>query len=106
VTAAAERLTLSPGHPAELTVKIARNQRFKGRVSLAVLGLPEGVTADAADLAADKVEGKVTLKVEEKAVSGDTEIIVAGQVAGDGVPPAPQVTAPITLVVMAAAKKP
>jgi hypothetical protein len=106
VTAAADRLTLSPGHTAEIMVKIARDERFKGVVSLAVLGLPDGVTADTPSVASDKTEGKVTLKAEERAAPGETEIMVAGQVAVDGIPPAPQVTTPITLAVGPAAKKP
>jgi hypothetical protein len=100
VSALPEKLVLAPGGSAEVTVKIARKPGFTARVPLAVLGLPEGVSAgDDPNIPIDQTEVKITLKAEEKATPGETEIVVTGSAVIDGQRQAPHATVPITLTV-------
>lgn len=59
-------VALGPGKSAELKVKATRRGGFDGPITLQVAGLPEGVTASAAEVKASEGEAKVTLKAQEK----------------------------------------
>lgn len=99
VTATSEKLELLPGKSVEVGVKIERKKGFTGKVPLAVLGLPEGVTADTPEIAENKTEAKIILKAEKKAVPGETEIVITARSAGEEQAPAPHAAAPLTLTI-------
>jgi hypothetical protein len=79
VTAAPERLTLAPGKKVEITVSVARREGFKGKVPLAVLGLPEGIDASTPEIAEDKSEAKITLTASAEAKPGELDLVVVGR---------------------------
>ncbi len=79
VTATPDHVVLAPGKSVEIAVKVERKKGFTGKVPLTVLGVPDGVTVDAPDLAEDKTEGKITLKADENAAPGERDLIVAGR---------------------------
>ena len=106
VTAAPDRLTLSPGKTVEIGVKIERKKGFTGKVPLAVLGLPPGVTAETPDIPENKAEAKITLKAEDKAALGEADLIVVGKAVIDDQHQAPHAALPLTLVVGSPDKKP
>ena len=99
VTATPDKLALSPGQPVTITVKVARKPGFTGKVPLDVLGLPNGVTADTPDIAENQTEAKITLKAEDNAAAGETEIVVVAKSEVDALPPVLHAALPITLVV-------
>ena len=99
VTAAPDALMLSPGKSVEIAVKVERKNGFTGKIPLAVLGLPDGVTADTPEIGENKTEAKITLKAEEKAAPGEREIVVTARSAGEEQAPAPHAAAPITLTI-------
>jgi hypothetical protein len=105
VSATPERLLLAPGQSVEIAVKVERGAGFKGKVPLAVLGLPEGVSADAPDIAEDKAEGKITLKAGGEVKPGELEIVVAGRSVIDDQRQVLHAAPPIVLTVPAAAEK-
>jgi hypothetical protein len=83
VTVPPDKLTLPKGGSVEITVKVERKEGYKGKIPLTVIGLPNGVTATATDLADDKTEGKITLKTDNKASTGENDIVVAANVVID-----------------------
>jgi hypothetical protein len=97
VTTTTDPLTLTPGKSVEIALKVERKNGFKGKIPLAVLGLPDGVTADTPEIAENKTEAKITLKAEEKAAPGEREIVVTARSAGEEQAPAPHAAAPIML---------
>jgi hypothetical protein len=101
VTAPPDPLTLAPGQSVEIAVKVARREGFKGKVPLVVLGLPEGVTANAPEVPEDKDEAKITLKAEGSAKPGETEVIAAGQTRIDDQRQVLHAAAPVLLTVLA-----
>ena len=101
VTTMTDPLTLSPGKSVEIAVKVERKNGFTGKIPLAVLGLPDGVTADTPEIAENKTEAKITLKAEEKAAPGEREIVVTARSAGEEQAPAPYAAVPITLKIAA-----
>jgi pre-peptidase len=105
VTTITDPLTLSPGKSVEIAVRVERKNGFTGKIPLAVLGLPDGVTADTPEIAENKTEAKITLKAEEKAAPGEREIVVTARSAGEEQAPAPHAAVPITLTVVSAAQK-
>jgi hypothetical protein len=105
VTATPEKVTLSPGQSVEIAVKITRKEGFKGKVPLVVLGLPDGISADAPEIAEDKSEGKITLKAGGEVKPGEREIVVAGRTVIDDQRQVSHVATPIALTVAAAEKK-
>jgi hypothetical protein len=102
VTTTPEQVTLTTGKSVEIAVKVERKNGFTGKVPLAVLGLPDGVSADAPEIAENKAEAKITLKAEKKAAPVESEIVVAGRSAGEGEAPAPHAAAPVLLVIASA----
>ena len=99
VTAGPDKLALSPGKPVEIAVKIERKKGFTGKVPLAVLGLPPGVTVDAPEIPENKAEGKITLKAEEEATPSESVIVVVGKSVIDDQQQASHAALPMTLVV-------
>jgi Bacterial pre-peptidase C-terminal domain len=83
VTVPPDKLTLPKGGSVEITVKVERKEGYKGKIPLTVIGLPNGVTATATDLADGKSEGKITLKTDNKASIGESDIVVAANVVID-----------------------
>jgi pre-peptidase len=100
VTATPETLTLAAGKSVEIAVKVARKDGFKAKVPLAVLGLPEGISVEAPEIAEDKNEGKITLKAGGDVKPGEVEIVVAGRTVIDDQRQVPHVAVPITLTVV------
>jgi hypothetical protein len=105
VTASIDKLTLAPGKSVEIPVKVVRKEGYKGKVSLTVLGLPDGITVTASDIADSGSEGKITLKAEEKATPAEMEILVAGKTVIDDQRQVLHVAAPLVLTVVATLKK-
>lgn len=105
VTADTDKVTLAPGKSVEIKVKVVRKEGFKGKVPLAALGVPEGITVTAPEIAEADSEGKITLKAEEKAAPGEMEILVAGKTVIDDQRQVNHVAPPLVLTVVAAEKK-
>jgi hypothetical protein len=99
VTATPETVTLPKGGTVEITLKVERKEGSKGKIPLAVLGLPPGVTATAPDIPEDKPEGKITLKTEDRASPGEIEIVVAGKAVIDNQRQVSHVAPPMLLKV-------
>ena len=59
-----------PGAPASLTAKIIRHDGFKGPVRVEVQGLPAGITAEPAEVSANKDEAAISLKAAPDAKPG------------------------------------
>jgi hypothetical protein len=106
VTASMDKLILPMGKSIDIPVKIVRKEGFKGKVPLTVLGVPEGITVTAPDIAEKDTEGKITLKAEEKAVPGETDVLVAGKSVIDDQRQVLHVAPPLVLTITAAEKKP
>jgi len=99
VTATPDKLTLPKGGSVDITVKVERKEGYKGKIPLTVIGLPNGVTATATDLADDKSEGKITLKTDNKASTGESDVVVVAKVVIDNQRQVLHAALPTTLAV-------
>lgn len=61
-----------------LNVRLTRNPAFKSPVKLTVEGLPQGVTAVAVEIPADKSEGKLTLIAKEAKPVAVEKLVIVG----------------------------
>jgi len=69
-TLKAENVTLTRGQTAKIKVTAERNPAFSGPIAVTFVNLPEGVTAEAATIPADKNEIEVTLTAAADAAVG------------------------------------
>src|SRR5262249_50710539 len=99
VTVAPDPVKLAAGKSIDITVKITRMAGYTAKVPLAVLGLPNGVTATTPDIAENQTEVKITLKADPKATLGETEIVILGKTVFEEARQAPHSTLPLTLTV-------
>jgi hypothetical protein len=77
------QVSLSPGATATLTVKAIRRpdaEEAKGELNMEVQNLPEGVTANAPAIPADKSEGTIELKASEKLDPRSVNLIIRGRI--------------------------
>jgi len=70
--------TVMPGKPTVLTVTAARMPGFVAEITLTAVGLPPGVTAAPAKIAANTNEAKVTLTVAPNAKVGPLSFLIKG----------------------------
>ncbi len=99
VSAAPDHLTLSPGKTVEIKVKITRKAGFTAKVPLAVLGLPDGISATTPEIAEKQTEATITLKAENNAPLGELTFLVIGKGVFDELHFAPHCAPPLTLTV-------
>jgi Bacterial pre-peptidase C-terminal domain len=74
LTLAADRFSITPGKPLELSVTIDRREGFTGEIELVAEGLPAGVTATPLKGKAGDKTAKLVLNAEPTAVSGSFRI--------------------------------
>jgi hypothetical protein len=74
-----EKLTVSAGGTVEATARVTRHwPDFKGKVQLIGLNLPPGFAFDTTDIAADKDEATIKLKVAANVPPGEYSVVVRG----------------------------
>jgi len=93
----AQKLSLPLGGKVPLAVKATRTGAFKGPITLAIAGLPAGVTATPAMLVipADKPDLAVTLEIAADAATTATPITITGTADVGGKPMTRPVLAPL-----------
>ena len=75
LTLSADRIPVTPGKPASVTVTINRRNGFAKDVTLSVEGLPMGVKAEAATLRASDKTATLKLSAESAGASGNIQIV-------------------------------
>jgi hypothetical protein len=80
----AERLSLGRGDTASWSVSVQRLEGFAGEVTVAVDGLPAGVTAKPLAIPADKSGGKLELSAREDAALGLAPVAIVGHARIEG----------------------
>ncbi len=98
LTLSANSTSIAPGAAGSVTVTITRTGGFDGAVTVAVEGLPQGVTAGGLTIAAGSTSGQLQLNVGAAATAGTTNLTVRGT--GSGVEPR---TATLALTISAVA---
>jgi hypothetical protein len=71
-----------PGEKGKLKVTLDRRDGFDGPVSIAVAGLPEGITAEPLEIPAGKQEGEIVLQCGHVPPGTSAQITVTGKGAG------------------------
>src|SRR5262249_42455028 len=79
---ATEHPYVYPGEKGKLKVTLDRRDGFDGPVSIAVAGLPEGVTAEPLEIPAGKQEGEILLHCGRVAPGTSAQITVTGRGTG------------------------
>jgi hypothetical protein len=79
ITLSAEKPTVPAGGTLEVKARLARHwSDFKGKVQLNGLNLPPGFALAATDIAADKTEATIKLKVANNVPPGEYSIVLRG----------------------------
>src|SRR5258708_13469634 len=73
---------VSPGEKGKLKVTLDRRDGFDGPVSIAVAGLPEGITAEPLEIPAGKQEGEILLQCGHVPPGTSAQITVTGKGTG------------------------
>lgn len=71
------RTFIDQGGDGSMTVKLDQKVEFPGKAKIALVGLPEGVTADVREITKDDTEVKFTLKATPKVQPGQYKTIFA-----------------------------
>jgi hypothetical protein len=71
------RTFIDQGGDGSMTVKLDQKVEFPGKAKIALVGLPEGVTADVREITKDDTEVKFTLKATPKVQPGQHKTIFA-----------------------------
>lgn len=82
VTIAPTSLSIMAGASNTVTVTVSRAGGFAGAVSLALSGLPTGVTAGAASVAAGATSATITVQAAAAAAAGTSTVTVTGSATG------------------------
>ncbi len=77
ITGTIVRTFIDQGGEGSMTVKLEQKAEFPGKAKIALVGLPEGVTADVREITKDDTEVKFTLKATAKAQTGQHKTIFA-----------------------------
>ncbi|HZP83007.1 MAG TPA: hypothetical protein VFB21_15310, partial [Chthonomonadaceae bacterium] len=100
----ANALTVQRGQSVKFTVRVERRMAYAKPITLRVMGLPDGVTAEEATLPPDKQEMELEIKANAEARLGAFPIAVTALAAPSESVQLDRVTPPLTLTVAEAPK--
>ena len=77
VTGTIVRTFIDQGGDGSMTVKLDQKNAFEGKAKIALVGLPQGVTAEERDITKDDTEVKFALKATPTAQVGQAKTVFA-----------------------------